>query len=170
MSHASRFALPVALFASLAITGCGDDPDSTVDAGADAGVDSGDMDTTEQDTTAQDTTAPSRLEANGCTYATATDMTGEATVDVTDIARWMVPHEVCIIVSAGTEVRFTGNFSNHPFTGGETGSEDPDSPFTAIGPGSGSGTLTTTLDAAGDFPYYCTLHLQLMQGVIYVDE
>ncbi len=115
-----------------------------------------------------DDTPDDPLEVNGCTLATATDMTGSAAVDISAISAWSIPHAACVIVSPGTTVSWTGNFSGHPIAGGETGSADSASPITVAGPGSGNETISALLETAGEYPYFCISHLRSMQGVVYV--
>ena len=99
-------------------------------------------------------------EVNGCTQASADDMTGTASVTLS----WSNPHQQCTRVSAGTTVAFTGDFAAHPMSDGSPGSP-------------GSGPLTTDAGAgfsvefasADVYPYFCTVHLESMQGVIYVE-
>ena len=141
--------------------------DTAEDAGSDAPTDGDTTDSsdTDDDTapdtsedTADDTptdTAEERLASNGCTYDAATDMTDVPAVNITGIQSWNIPHEVCVIVSAGTVVTWTGNFTSHPLAGGETGTVDDASPITEAGPGSGSATITAILADAGDYPYFC---------------
>ena len=139
-------------------------------------------DTTETDTveaditedTVEDTTedtVDARLEVNGCTYETASDMTGQSTVDISGIQAWTIPHQVCIVVSAGTEVSWSGSFGGHPLVGGEVFSVDDASPITiaANAAGSEAATVSVMLANAGDFAYFCNRHFEAMQGVIYVD-
>ena len=124
---------------------------------------------TVEDTT--EDTVESRLEVNGCTYETASDMTGQSTVDISGIQAWTIPHQVCIVVSAGTEVSWSGSFGGHPLVGGEVFSVDDASPITiaANAAGSEAATVSVMLANAGDFAYFCNRHFEAMQGVIYVD-
>jgi plastocyanin len=110
----------------------------------------------------------SPLEAHGCTFATATDRTGEANVTITDISAWVVVHNACIIVDAGTTVTWEGNFDSHPLRGGVSPSPDAANPIEMAGPGSGATPVSVMLNMAGDYPYYCGLHFSSMAGVIYV--
>jgi plastocyanin len=158
----------VILVASLFLCfGCGDEEAS--DGGADTGTNAS-TDTAAD--TGTDTAADSgseRLAANGCTYDEATDMTGAAEVDISAIAAWQAPHQVCAIVSASTTVSWDGNFLSHPMAGGVSPTTDATSPITLAGPGSGTDTLSVALAEAGDFPYFCGIHTGTMTGVIYVD-
>ena len=112
--------------------------------------------------------ATAGLEAHGCTLATATDRTGLATVIITDISAWSIGHNACILVDAGTTVQWNGSFTAHPLAGGVSPTTDSSSPITVAGPGSGTTPVTVTLSSAGDFPYFCTIHLSSMAGVVYV--
>lgn len=128
------------------LAGCGDD--SSTDAGS--------------------TPDAPPVRVNGCTEGSAMDMRGMAAVTITDISAWMTPHSACIIVDAGTSVTWNGSFGPHPLVGGETGTPDTASPITLAGPGAGTTPVTATFASAGVFPYYCTIHLDSMQGVVYV--
>jgi plastocyanin len=99
---------------------------------------------------------------NGCTLASATDMTNMSTVNLT----WTDSHQQCIVVSAGTTVIWNGDFASHPLDGGVTGITDAASPITLASPVAMQ--TSVTFNNVGDFPYYCTVHLASMQGVIYV--
>ena len=103
---------------------------------------------------------------NGCTRAAATNMKGMASVTVTNTQAWSIPHQVCIVVDAGTQLTWEGNFSAHPLAGGQTGTVDAASP---IGAGSGTTPFVVTLGTAGTYPYFCSIHLSSMQGVVYVE-
>ncbi len=106
---------------------------------------------------------------NGCTLAAAQDQSGKMTVDVSALKAWALPHQLCLKVSAGTTVSWTGDFGSHPIDGGSPGATDNASPITTAGKTvTGQGTVTVKLDKTGDFPYYCAVHQGSMQGVIYV--
>lgn len=181
----TRKTLPFAAAFLILVSGpaCGDDtattdtgtPDSgTTDTGtADTGGgDTGGGDTGGGDTGGGDTGADGGMPLNGCTMAAAMDMTGMAAVTITDISPWSVPHNACIIVSDGTVVTWQGNFTSHPLAGGPVGMTDAASPITMAGPGTGMMDISVTLAADGAeegiFPYYCTVHLDTMAGVIVV--
>lgn len=136
-------------------------PDATPDAAPDATPDA-------MSDAMPDATPDGGAMVNGCTEASAMDLTGMATVSLTDIDGWSVPHALCVIVDAGTVVSWTGNFTFHPLAGGVTPTPDAASVITAAGPGTGMETISATLSDAGDFPYFCTIHEAAMQGVIYV--
>lgn len=101
---------------------------------------------------------------NGCTRSGATDETGSATAAV---PAWSIPHQGCIVVDAGTAVTWTGDFTFHPLSGGETNMADASSPISGNTPANGE--VTVTFATAGEYPYYCTNHGSSMQGVIYVE-
>lgn len=101
---------------------------------------------------------------NGCEGpGAAMDMTGMAMVQLD----WQLGHQRCLVVDVGTVVRWSGSFGAHPLEGGETGTQDPASPVTLANGDTGT-MVDVTFDVAGDYPYYCAIHLQGMQGVIYV--
>jgi len=171
-----------ALFLTLAL-GCpaGDDSD-TNDTGADDGSPTGDGSGTADDgmdDDGMDDGGPSSgpdssggaddgsVEVNGCTKDGAMDLTGMTEVDITAVSPWSIGHTACIIVDAGTTVTWSGDFMAHPLVGGETPTTDFDSPIS-----SGQGTepsVDITFDDAGDFPYFCIVHTDTMQGVVYVE-
>lgn len=112
------------------------------------------------------------LEAHGCTFETAMDMTGAATVSISDISAWSFDHSACIIVNTGTEVTWTGNFSSHPLEGGVSPNDDATNPIDVAGvvvnAMNGNNTAEVTFLMAGDYPYFCGIHVDSMQGVVYV--
>ncbi len=93
----------------------------------------------------------------------ATDMTGMAMVELT----WELVHQQCILVDAGTTVRWDGDLRAHPLVGGVTPTADAASPITQAGGVAGM-MVDVTFPAAGEYPYFCGLHLAAMQGVVYV--
>jgi plastocyanin len=99
---------------------------------------------------------------NGCTLADATDMTAHNAVELT----WSLPHHECTLIAAGTTVTWTGNFAVHPLVGGVTPTTDPASPISTAAPANGQESVV--FSQAGDYPYFCTVHLASMEGVIYV--
>jgi plastocyanin len=108
---------------------------------------------------------------NGCAPDEIVDLTGQA--QITSLFGGTIGHTYrprCFIVSVGTRITFEGNFKAHPLVGGEisggTGIPDPTSPFDYTNSGS---TVSFTLGAAGDFPYYCETHIDLnMFGAVFV--
>ena len=99
---------------------------------------------------------------NGCTLASAEDLTGgDVTLDM-----WTIPHAQCVIVSVGSSVTWTGNFTFHPLAGGVTPVSDPTSPIT--GSDQSGASATVAFEEVGEYPYFCTVHGGSMQGVIYV--
>ena len=106
---------------------------------------------------------------NGCTFESAMDLTGMDQVVISDISPWQTQHHACIIVDAGTVVRWESmSFDAHGLVGGVSGMLDPDSPITAAGPGAGSTPIDVSLTDAGTYPYYCDLHPMNMFGAVYV--
>ena len=99
---------------------------------------------------------------NGCTLGGATDMTAHNVVDLT----WSLPHHQCTLIAAGTTVTWTGNFAFHPLVGGVTPTTDPSSPITTTAPVGNQETVV--FSQLGDYPYFCTVHLASMEGVIFV--
>jgi plastocyanin len=107
---------------------------------------------------------------NGCTRATAADLTAQASVTVTFPVGLLFQYsQPCIAVRAGTAVTFSGPLLAHPFTGGEVVGLAlvPAS----SGPFAGSratGNAATFTVPAGTWPYYCALHGGVgMMGVVY---
>jgi plastocyanin len=100
---------------------------------------------------------------NGCSADMAEDMTGMPMVSLD----WALGHKKCITVDVGTAVTWNGNFVSHPLSGGSPGSPDAASPITTSDQSGMAATVT--FSAAGEFPYYCTVHNMGMQGVVYVE-
>lgn len=104
---------------------------------------------------------------HGCTSATAEDLTGMATVTITDDGNdWANGHNRCIRIDAGTTVIWNGNFNTHPLRGGIQPNPDNTNPVedaTAVGM-----VTTVVFASAGDFPYFCEFHSD-MNGVVYVE-
>lgn len=76
----------------------------------------------------------------------------------------------CVLIDAGTTVRYSLNFAAHPTIGGRvssgTGTPDPDSPIGAITSGTEEDVLFTEPRIYG---YYCDFHVaQAMMGAIEV--
>jgi plastocyanin len=148
--------------------------DATSDgSGASTGAETGSQDgttggettdaSTSEDGTTTDATTGGVTPLNGCDGPQdAEDMTGMATVQIA----WTLTHQRCILVDVGTTVEWSGNFAFHPLTGGETGNQDAASPITIANPA--NGVLEVTFADAGEYPYYCMVHLASMQGVVYV--
>ncbi|MBL8742079.1 MAG: hypothetical protein JNK04_13320 [Myxococcales bacterium] len=104
---------------------------------------------------------------NGCDQATAENQTTAAEVDID----WKLSTQECIRVAVGTTVNWNvtapSTFASHPLVGGTPGGgEEPglitDSDQTGA-------TASVTFTEAGEYPFFCNIHLQSMQGVIYVE-
>ena len=104
----------------------------------------------------------------GCTFSTATDMTGQSNVTVTNSSAWSIGHSACIIVDVGTNVTWQGNFSSHPLVGGVNAASDAGSPITNAGPGADSTPVVVTFSSAGDYGYFCGIHTGSMTGAVFV--
>lgn len=103
---------------------------------------------------------------NGCTLATAQDMTGQPAVTINFGSFFYTPK--CVKVSTGTQVTWSGTFSAHPLQGGAVVNNVgfPDNaqiPLTNTGM-----SKTITFPTAGAYPYYCVFHVNSMQGVVFV--
>ena len=108
---------------------------------------------------------------NGCDIATATDLTGLASTDVTFPNGNFTFSPKCIKVSVGTDVVFNGDFSGHPHQGGEVvgGVEIATSSGPFAGTTSTGLTATFSMTTTGTFPYYCIPHGSGgMNGVVFV--
>lgn len=106
----------------------------------------------------------------GCTFATAADHTGQATVTVSFGGTLGFTYSPkCIIVSPGTDVTFSGSFGTHPLRAyTDAANTDPGNPIQATSSGS---TATFTFSTAGSFGYYCSQHVGLgMCGAVYVAQ
>lgn len=109
---------------------------------------------------------------HGCSVATATDRTGQATVLINDISPWDFNHQACVRVDAGTTVRWeTSSFALHPLTGGVAPTSDAASPISnnTVVENGATDFVEITFPATGEFPYFCVNHASSMQGVIYVE-
>jgi plastocyanin len=107
------------------------------------------------------------LPIHGCTSISATDLSGDNQVQIT----WnnpVTPPGKCILVDVGTEVEWLGAFMLHPLEGGVNGTIDPQSPISMAVPNGGMNSTKVTFNAAGTYPYFCTIHTATMQGVVYV--
>jgi plastocyanin len=106
---------------------------------------------------------------NGCSLATAQDLTGLGTTTITFTSFTYAPK--CVRVSAGTSVTFSGSFASHPLLGGvvagSTVTPATSGPFV---PATSTGTSQTfVMSSAGTFPYYCVPHATIgMNGVVFV--
>ncbi len=111
------------------------------------------------------------MTVNGCTKAMAADKTAVGmTFEVSSIQPWALTHQACVRVKVGTTVSWKGDFATHPLSGGPVGMPDAASPITvAAKTVTGMGTVSAKLDNAGAYPYYCTIHLASMQGVVYAE-
>jgi plastocyanin len=113
--------------------------------------------------------AATEAPVNGCTRATATDLTGRAGTTITfTFASYSPP---CIRVSVGTIVTFNGSFASHPLNPGTvvgtTVTPDVGSPIMTTSSGS---TASFTMSSVRTNPYYCGFHYTLgMVGAIYVE-
>ena len=103
---------------------------------------------------------------NGCTLATATDMTGQSMVTINFGGFFYTPK--CLKVSPGTQVTWSGSFSGHPLQGGAVVNNVPFPDSSKIPLTNTGSTKTITFDTAGTFPYYCVFHVNSMQGVVFV--
>lgn len=153
-----RLILFVTCIAALSL-GCGEDSPGSAGGGGGSGGSGGGS--------AGTGGAPTVI--NGCTEADAIDMTGMANVTITAVEAWDITHNVCIRVSANTVVTWQGNFTLHPLAGGVTPIKDDASPISMANATSGTADASVTMDTAGTFPYYCVIHTDLMEGVIYVE-
>ena len=99
--------------------------------------------------------------------ATADDQTGSATVDID----WKLSTQECIRVSVGTVVNWNvtapSTFASHPLAGGDVNDGSDPGPITDSD--QTGATASVTFETAGEFPFFCEIHLSSMQGVIYVE-
>jgi plastocyanin len=103
---------------------------------------------------------------NGCTLATATDLTGQSMVNISFGGFFYTPK--CIKVSPGTMVTWSGTFMSHPLQGGAVVNNVPFPDNSSIQLTNTGTSKTITFGAAGAFPYYCQFHVNSMQGVVFV--
>ena len=105
-------------------------------------------------------------EVNGCTRATAMDMTNQKSVE---LPAWDFGHTACILVTGGTQVVWKGNFQTHPLAGGVAGMKDDASPISKAMVASDTATVVLPADQGKDYPYFCSIHTS-MKGVVYTAE
>jgi plastocyanin len=107
---------------------------------------------------------------NGCDPVTALDKTGQANVAIAfggALGDSYSPS--CIKVSVGTKVTFNGDFSSHPFQGGDVDAVPPAATTGPFAAGVSSGmTATFTMSSAGSFGFYCQFHEPSMAGTVFV--
>ena len=101
-------------------------------------------------------------QVHNCTIEQAEDFTNEAEIEL----QWFNPHHRCVLISPGTEVTWSGNFSSHPLTGGVSPDTDFLSPISSAVDLGGS----VVLNNEDDYPYFCEIHNNTMTGVIYVRD
>lgn len=109
---------------------------------------------------------------NGCTLASATDLTADG-ADRTIAFAGIAYTPKCARIKAGQSVTFSGTetFAAHPLRAGtvvaRTVTPEPGSPIADTDTGTEE---TFAFPTAGTFPYYCNSHYQVgMFGVVYVD-
>lgn len=99
---------------------------------------------------------------NGCSAASATDLTGQATAHIAIAGFAYSP--ACIKVSTGTQVTIDAS-GTHPLSGGTNCTADTSSPIPQ-----GTSAKTVTFSTAGSFGFFCQNHCQSngMQGAVFV--
>ena len=107
---------------------------------------------------------------NNCSEGDAEDLTGQPSVTIEFDDAGSAYRPACVIVDAGTEVVFSGNFGIHPLQpgtiDGSTKNPAADSPLSAVTDGD---PVTFALDAAGTYGFYCNIHWALgMKGAVIV--
>ena len=109
---------------------------------------------------------------NGCSRATATDLSGQSSTTITFPNGNFTYSPRCIKVDLGAQVTFNGSFSGHPMSGGTVvggvatpASSGPFLPMTNTGT-----SKSFTMSSNGDFPYYCLAHGAAfnLSGMVYV--
>lgn len=114
--------------------------------------------------------APGSSQVNGCTAASAMDLTAStATRTISFSGTSYTPK--CAKIKAGQNVTFSGAFSTHPLRAGTvvgtTRTPQTGSPITDQDTGT---EATFSFPSAGTFPFYCNFHYQSgMFGTLYVD-
>lgn len=168
----------------LALTACGGDderippvidapvPDAAV-IDAPTPIDAPAVDATEIDAVAIDAVSidASAFDVNGCTLATATDLSAAGTPTVAfGGGLGFVYSPKCARITVGQAVTFSGAFASHPLRAGVVvggvPQPQPGGPIASTDTGT---TATFTFPTAGVFPYYCSFHGGGgMNGVVYV--
>jgi plastocyanin len=108
---------------------------------------------------------------NGCTVATAQDLTAMTTATVTFDNGNLTYAPKCIKVALGTSVTFNGAFAGHPLLGGVVngGMTTPDAAGPFVPVTNSGNSKTVVMSTAGTFPYYCVPHATLgMNGAVFV--
>lgn len=113
--------------------------------------------------------APTTAAVNGCTAASAVDLTADsANRTITFAITSYTPK--CARIRAGQNVKFSGMFQSHPLRAGTvvglTRNPQSGSPIEDTNLGT---EKTFAFPTAGTYPYYCNSHYQSMFGVVYVD-
>ncbi|MBM4358159.1 MAG: hypothetical protein FJ096_08605 [Deltaproteobacteria bacterium] len=103
---------------------------------------------------------------NGCTRATATDMTNSKSVE---LPAWTFGHKACFILTPGTQVNWKGDFSAHPLKGGVAPTVDATSPIGKAMVNATTATVVLPTEQGKAYPYFCGIHTA-MQGVVYTAE
>ena len=113
---------------------------------------------------------------NGCTAATATDMTSATAVTIgfggASGSSFYTYSPACVKVAVGTVVTFSGSFADHEFEGGtfanNTITAATTGPF--VGAVSTGTTKAFTMTAAGTFGFLCEYHAasNQMYGAVFV--
>jgi plastocyanin len=112
---------------------------------------------------------------NGCTRASAKNLTGHASVTIhfPSPATTFRFSPACVRVSKGTHITWSGEFSVHPLQAGRVNASTGVATVSTTSPihHETSGTHATfTFGKTGTFGYYCTRHYRLgMKGAVFVE-
>lgn len=105
---------------------------------------------------------------NGCDPTTAADHTADATTAVVFGGTTGLKYApACIKIKKGHSVKWTGDFTAHPLSGGLDGAKDAASPITEATTGM---SQTITFPATGTFGFFCEVHFSSgMEGAVFVE-
>ena len=145
---------------AVATLACGDDDDD----------DDGGAEVTASAAATSAADGASDAAVNDCAEADAEDLTGQQSVTIEFDDAGSAYRPACVIVDAGTEVVFSGNFGIHPLQpgtiDGTTKNPDADSPLSAVTEGD---PASFALGEAGTYGFYCNIHWALgMKGAVIV--
>ncbi len=112
----------------------------------------------------------SGAELNGCKDSDYSDASDGGSINIEVAPGGALEYSpACLIIKAGQKVIFTGNLAFHPLEPGTSDDPKAGSPNNPIVATESGQSAEFTFPAAGDYPYYCGVHVSLgMAGVVRV--